>query len=444
MMKSLDKRTSMTRIIIVGAGFAGLEAAKQLKGVDCDLLIIDRVNHHLFQPLLYQVATAALSPGDIAEPIREILHEQKNCRVLMATVDKVDTERNVIILNDGTEHAFDYLILAPGSRHSYWGKDEWEPLAPGLKTIQDAINIRETILSSFERAERAESPKSIQSYLNFVIVGGGPTGVEMAGAIAEIAFKTLIHDFRKINTSEAKVYLIEGASQILPGFPESLALKAETALKKLGVEVLKSTIVTKIDGEGVLAGPLFIPSHCVIWAAGNQASPLLKTLGVPLDKNGRVIVEKDLSIPDHSNIFVLGDAACFINGNGKALPGLAPVAKQQGAFIAKLIKEELAKNARSTQSTRPVFTYCDKGSIATIGRGKAVGIVGGRSLSGLIAWLIWSLIHIFYLIGFENRLIVITKWIFLFFTGRRNVQIISRPLESQSKGISDRIQDISR
>lgn len=345
----------------------------------------------------------------------------------MATVTQIDTNQKIVTLEDGTNYPFDILILAPGARHSYWGKDEWQKDAPGLKTIQDALLVREKILSAFERAERATTPEEIQTNLNFIVVGGGPTGVEMAGSIAEIALKTLVNDFTKIDTKNAKIYLIEGADQILPGFPPSLAQKGEAALEKLGVTVLKKTFVTHVDKAGVVAGSNFIPSHCIIWAAGNQASPLLQTLHAPLDKQGRVIVQPDLTIPNHSNIFVIGDAANCLNSEGRPLPGLAPVAKQQGSYVAKIIRNNISP------ADRKPFAYRDKGSLATIGRGKAVGLIGKMQLSGLLAWLGWSFIHVFYLIGFQNRILVMIKWCFLYITGRRNVQIISRPLEETCK-----------
>ncbi len=417
----------MKRVIIIGGGFGGLEAAHQLRNAPCEVVLIDRLNHHLFQPLLYQVATASLSPGDIAEPIRKILHSQENCHVLMGTVSKIDTKQRLVILEDGTSYSFDSLILAPGTRHSYWGKDEWELEAPGLKTIQDALKIREKILSVFERAERAASAEEIQINLNFIVVGAGPTGVEMAGSIAEIALKTLVDNFTKIDTKKAKIFLIEGADQVLPGFPPSLAQKAQKALEKIGVTVLTKTFVTQITEEGAQAGTTFIPSHCIIWAAGNQASPILKSLNTPLDKQGRVLVESDLSIPNNPDIFVIGDAACFMNSEGRPLPGLAPVAKQMGAYVANIINKSIP------QDKRKPFKYRDKGSLATIGRGKAVGLIGKLQLSGFFAWFAWSFIHVFYLIGFQNRILVMIKWCFLYITGRRNVQIISRPLEEIEK-----------
>lgn len=415
------------KVVIVGGGFGGLEAARQLRDAPCDVLLIDKLNHHLFQPLLYQVASAALSPGDIAQPLRRILYKQKNCQVLMATVTEVNKEGQYAVLEDGTKISYNTLILAPGARHSYFQHPEWEKVAPGLKTIQDALKIREKILSAFERAERTTNQAARNAEMTFVVVGGGPTGVEMAGSIAEIALNTIVHDYSAIDTRKAKIYLIEGAPHILPTYPLRLSVKAEKALEKMGVTLLCNSFVTDVTDEGLFVGERCIPTKSIIWAAGNRASPLLQTLQIPLDKAGRVAVKPDLSIEDWPNIFVIGDAALALDKEGAPLPGLAPVAKQQGGYVALQIKQKL-KN----KPPLPPFRYFDKGSLATIGRGKAVGKVGRRELSGVLAWFAWSFIHVWYLIGFENRLLVMIKWIFWYCSSRRNVQLITNPLKTKS------------
>lgn len=411
------------KVVIVGGGFGGLNAAKALKKTKVSITIIDKTNHHLFQPLLYQVATAALSPGEIATPIREVLRHQNNIFVMMGDVVSVEKEKKQIILGNGDEIDYDYLILAPGASHSYFGNDQWEPMAPGLKTISDALKIREEILICFEIAERIEHPEDAAKYLNFAVIGGGPTGVEMAGAIAEIARKTLFKNFRRIKPEESNIYLIEALPHILPAYPQKLALKAEEDLRKMGVQVITGKKVTNITDEGVQMEDRFIPTKNIIWAAGNQASPLLKTLRVPLDRPGRVLVEPDLSIPGHPEIFVIGDAACAIGKNGKPLPGIAPTAIQQGRYVAKIIEKNIPKE------NRPPFKYFDKGSMATIGTRKAIAMVGKLQISGFIAWLAWCFIHIVYLVGFRNRFGVLVEWFYCFMTGMRGVRLIYRSIE---------------
>lgn len=418
---------SYPKTVIVGAGFGGLEVAKDLGKAKTDILLIDRLNHHLFQPLLYQVATCALSPGDIATPVRQIIKKQENTSFIMGSVGRIDKEKRIVYLECGMQIGFDYLVLAPGARHSYFGNDHWEELAPGLKTIQDATKIRERILMAFEEAERAPNFSEAAKCLCFAIIGAGPTGVELAGSMAEIAFKSLKRNFRKIRPDQAKIYLIEGAPCVLPGFAESLSRRAQMDLEKLGVMVLTNKKVTGITPEGVMCGSELIVAPTVIWAAGNTASPLLKTLDTPLDRQGRALVEKDLSIPGHPNIFVIGDAAHFTGPTGQPLPGLAPVAKQQGRFVADLILKNIP------QEQRKAFRYFDKGSLATIGKGKAVGSVGKVTFTGFFAWLTWSLVHIFYLIDFKNRLKVLLHWSYLYLTGRRSVQLITRPIEHDQK-----------
>lgn len=425
------------RVVIIGGGFAGLNAAKELKKADVNLLLLDKANHHLFQPLLYQVATAALSPGEIALPIREILAKNANTTVLMADIVKIDKQKQEVIAANGDTYPFDYLILAPGATHSYFGKPEWEPLAPGLKTLEDALHIRERILLSYERAERCDSISQAARFLRFIIVGGGPTGVEMAGAIAEIARKSLYKNFRRIKPEHTKIYLIEGTDCVLPTYPKSLCVKAKKALEKLGVEVILNTRVTNVTSEGVWLGEKFLESPNIIWAAGNEAAPLLKTLGVPLDRSGRVIVQKDLTIPGHSNIFVIGDAASYTDETGKNLMGVAPVAIQEGRYVARLISKRIDPN------DRPAFKYFDKGMIATIGRAKAIGVVGKIKLSGLIAWMAWGFIHIMYLISFPNKLQVFIEWCFLYLANERRIRLITRSISDDEDPLY-RVQTIPK
>jgi NADH:ubiquinone reductase (H+-translocating) len=412
-----------TRVVIIGGGFGGLSAARALKKAKLDVLLIDKTNHHLFQPLLYEVATAALSPGDIATPLREIVRHQDNATVIMGEVVKIDTSHKELTMAGGDLIGYDYLIVSIGARHSYFGKDEWEAYAPGLKTISDALKVREQILISFEKAERLDSISEAAKYLNFVVIGGGPTGVEMAGAIAEIAYKTMFKNFRRINPKNAKIYLIEALPGILPMYPEKLSKRAMITLEKMGVKVLTGQKVTDVNDRGVQIGELFIESKNIIWAAGNQVSPLLKSLGAPLDRAGRAIVGPDLSIPDHPEVFVIGDAASVAGKEGKPLPGVAPVAMQEGRYIAKIIKRGQPKE------TRLPFAYFDKGSMATIGKAKAIALFGSLQLSGFIAWLIWAFVHIMFLIGFRNRLGVMLEWGTTMLTGQRGVRLITRSLE---------------
>jgi NADH:quinone reductase (non-electrogenic) len=412
-----------TKVVIVGGGFGGLNVAKQLKKAPLDILLIDKTNHHLFQPLLYEVASAALSPGEIAIPIREILRKYDNTTVMMGEIVAIDTKNRQVVLGNDEREPYDYLVLAVGARHSYFGNDAWEPFAPGLKTIKDALTIREDILISFEKAERLDSIAQAEKYLNFVIIGGGPTGVEMAGAIAEIAHKTMFKNFRRIKPERSKIFLIEMAPQILPMYPPKLAKHAQADLEKLGVFVITGKKVTNVSDEGVQVEETFYPCKNVIWAAGNQASPLLKTLSVPLDRQGRVIVESDLSIPGHPEIFVIGDAAAAQGKEGKMLPGIAPVAIQQGKYVSKLIRKRLPKEKR------PAFRYFDKGSVATVGKGKAIAWIGKLQLTGVLAWLIWCFVHIIYLIGFRNRLSVMLEWIVFFITGQRGARLIYSSVE---------------
>jgi len=407
----------MKKVVIIGAGFGGLTAAKILAGHDFEITIIDKTNHHVFQPLLYQVATTALSPADIATTIRSVFSQNKNVKVLLGEVNSINKENRKVYFNN-SEIDFDYLIVATGSRHSYFGKDEWEKFAPGLKTINDALKIREKILLSLESAEKESDPAKRQKYLNFVIIGGGPTGVELAGAISEIVNKNVIPDFRNIDVSMTKVYLIEALSKILSTYPDKLSAHALDDLKKLQVDVILSEKVTEINENGVKVGDKFIESRNVLWAAGNQPSPLIKSLGTETDKQGRAIVNEDLSIKEDQNIFVIGDAALVKNEQGEFLAAIAPVAIQQGKYVAKNLVKNLSEKQRSK------FKYNDKGTLATIGKAKAVGVVKGFKLSGLIAWLAWSFIHIFYLIGFRNRLRVMIEWIWYYITNRPGIRLI--------------------
>lgn len=413
------------KVIIIGGGFGGMAAAKKLNSPEFELLLIDKTNHHLFQPLLYQVATAALTPADIALPIREIFALQDNMTVIMGEVTAIDKEAKKVILGNGDLFSYDYLIVAIGARHSYFGHTEWEKHSFGLKTLEDALEIRDQILISFEKAERINNLSETAKYLNFVIIGGGPTGVEMAGAIAEISKKTLFKNFRNIKPEDSKVYLIEAAPFILPTFPEKTSLRAKRDLEHLGVSVLTKTMVSDISENGVQAGDLFIESQNVIWAAGNQVSSLVKSLQSPLDRQGRVIVEPDLSIPGHPELFVIGDAAYLKDKNGTPIPGVAPAALQQGRYVAHIIKK------RGTDTHRPPFCYFDKGMIATIGKNHAVAAVGKLEFGGFFAWITWSLIHIFYLIGFRNRIAVMSEWIFFYISGHRGARLIYRSLEKE-------------
>lgn len=414
-----------TKVIIIGGGFGGINAAQALKHADMDLLLIDKTNHHLFQPLLYQVATAALSISDIASPIREILKNQANATVLMAHVDKIDTDSNLVWTSSGESYPYDYLIVAPGSRHSYFGHDEWEEYAPGIKTALDAERIREQMLSAFEKAEACGNPSKAADYLNFAIIGAGPTGVEMAGSFAEFAHKTLFKNFRHIEPGKSRIYLIEGADQVLPSYSAKLGAQAKKDLEKLGVDVLLNTKVTEINQEGLHIQDHFIPAENIVWAAGNQASPLLKTLAIPLDPQGRAIVRLDLSIPGHPQVFVIGDAARYPDEKGKPLPGIAPVAIQQAIYVAKIIKKRI-----SPEDRKP-FVYFDKGMISTIGRGKAVGVFRKIQFSGFLAWMIWCFVHIFYLVSFRYRLLVFINWLFLYISNRRQGRIITHPIQKK-------------
>jgi NADH dehydrogenase len=390
--------------------------------------VVDRRNHHLFQPMLYQVATAALNPSDIASPIRSVLRRQKNTEVLLAEATDVDVEKRLVRFSDGGCLGYDYLIVATGAHHSYFGHEEWEPLAPGLKNLEDALEIRRRVLMAFELAERERDPVKRHAYLTFVIVGGGPTGVETAGAVAEIRRYALRRDFRHIDPREATVMLLEGGPRVLPSYPPELGEKAKNDLRRLGVEVRTETLVTDIQSGWVSAAGWTIPTRTVIWAAGNMASSLLKSLDAPLDRVGRAIVEPDCTIPGHPEVFVLGDAAAFNHQEGGTLPGICPVAIQMGEYTARTIDGD--------QSGRPrrAFRYWDKGQLAVVGRGRAVADIWRFHFSGFIAWLTWIFVHIFFLIGFRNRVLVLIQWAWSYFTYGVGARIITEEVRLPPAG----------
>jgi NADH dehydrogenase len=402
------------QVVIIGAGFGGLNAAKSLKNVNVDITIVDRRNFHLFQPLLYQVASAALNPSDIAYPIRSVFRRQPNVqRIVMGEVVGLDLERRRVKLKEGADVAFDYLVVASGATHSYFGNDQWSEFAPGLKTIEDALYIRRQILSAFEEAER--HPDRAAELLTFVVVGAGPTGVEMAGAMAEIAVHAMANEFKHIDPTSSRVILVEGAPHVLPVYPEPLSRKAKRQLETLGVEVMTGSLVESIDGSGVLLGDgTRIASETVLWAAGVKASQLGELLGAPLDRAGRVEVEPDLSIPGSKNVFVIGDLATV-----PGVPGVAPAAMQMGRYVARLIRSDL------TGKERKPFAYRNKGSLATIGRARGVADFGAIRFSGFLAWVAWLAVHIFYLIGFRNRVLVLISWAWSYVSFRRGARIIT-------------------
>jgi NADH:ubiquinone reductase (H+-translocating) len=408
---------SAPNVVIVGGGFGGLVAARKLAHSPVRVTLIDRKNHHTFQPLLYQVATAGLSPGEIAAPIRWIVRG-RNVEVLLGEVQDFDLDRRMVKLSD-VEIPYDYLVVAAGASHAYFGHDEWEPLAPGLKTIEDALEIRRRVLLAFELAERYAASGRGQVQLNFVVVGGGPTGVELAGTLAEIARRVLADEFHAIDPKRTRIILLEGGPRVLPAYPEDLSRSAEEQLRQLGVEVRTSTLVTGVEPSAILMGTTRLPAAVILWAAGVAASPLGKRLGAPVDRAGRVLVNPDLSIPGHAEVFVIGDLASLKDGNGKLLPGVAPVAMQQGKATAGNIARALSGEPRKD------FHYVDKGSLATIGRAAAVAQFGQLHISGFIAWLSWLFIHIFFLIGFRNRLIVFIEWAWSYFTYERGARLIT-------------------
>src|SRR6266853_1301569 len=414
------------QVVIVGAGFGGLEAAKKLAGQNVRVTVIDRTNYHLFQPLLYQVATAALSPADIAAPVRAVLSKWKNVEVILAEVQSVDVDAKKIKTTD-TEIGYDFLILATGARHSYFGHNEWEKLAPGLKSLEDAVEIRRRILLAFEYAERISDEAARKAAMTFVVIGGGPTGVEMAGAIAEIARYTLAKDFRHIDPSQARVILVEADPWVLAAFPNDLQISARKQLVDLGVEVRTGIHATNLSEEGLQVGDEFIPCRVRIWAAGNNASFVGHSLGAPIDRVGRVIVNKDLTIPDHPEVQVIGDLANFSHQTGQPLPGVSPVAMQQGRHAAHNILAMI--DGRKPQR----FWYFDKGSMATIGRNKAVADLKLIHLSGIPAWLAWLFVHIIFLVGFRNRLAVLFQWAWDYFSFNKGARLITRNFQSEQR-----------
>ncbi len=418
-MTSQMTSQSIPRVVIVGAGFGGLNAAQALAHLPVEIVVIDRQNFHTFQPLLYQVATAGLSPGEIAAPIRSILRSHKNVAVFMAEVAGFDLARRVVKTSD-SEIPYDYLIVAAGAAHSYFGHDEWEPYAPGLKTIEDALEIRRRVLLAFELAERQAASGEPATPLNFVVVGGGPTGVELAGTLAEISRHALAHEFRSIDPARTHILLLEGGPRVLPAYAEDLSRSAQEQLNRLGVEVRTSAIVTQIEPGAVDVGNTRFPATVILWAAGVAASALGQRLGMPIDRAGRVLVEPDLSLPGHPEVFVIGDLAALKDEHGKMLPGVAPVAIQEGRFVAKVIREEI-----NSQTRPPAFHYWDKGSLATIGRAAAVAQFGRIHISGFIAWLSWLFVHILFLIGFRNRLLVFIQWAWSYVTYERGARLIT-------------------
>lgn len=414
-------------VVIVGGGFAGLTCARRLARCAVRVTLVDRRNHHVFQPLLYQVATAALSPANIAAPIRHILRSQRNASVLLAEATGVDLGRRVLLLSDG-EIRFDALVLATGATHSYFGHPEWAKPAPGLKSIEDAVEIRRRFLLAFEAAEREADEAARRAKLTFVVVGGGPTGVEMAGSMIEIARRAIPEDFRSIDTTTARVILLQGGPRLLPAMPEPLGERARRDLEELGVEVRLNARVTHIDGDGVMVGEERIDAENIIWAAGVQASPLGLSLGAPVDRSGRVMVSPDLSVPGHPEILVVGDLAAIpldpSKPDGPTVPGIAPAAIQMGAHAAHVIRADLAGRPR------PAFRYRDKGVLATIGRSRAVGVIGRWRIAGVVAWLLWAGVHIFYLIGFRTKILVMLEWAWIYLLFDRGARLItgeSRP-----------------
>ena len=408
-------------IVIVGAGFGGLSAAHALANAEADVTVIDRRNYHLFQPLLYQVTTAGLSPAQIASPIRAILRRAANIRVVLGRVSGVDKQRRTVEV-DGHQIGYDQLVLATGSRHAYFGHDEWERVAPGLKKIDDATGIRRRILTAFEHAEAMAPAEDRRRFLTFVVIGAGPTGVEMAGAIAELAHVALRHDFRTIDPREARIVLVEAGPRVLPAFPPSLSAAAHKALERLHVEVRLGTPVSSCDENGVTIGEEHLPAATIVWAAGVAASSAARWLGTEADPVGRVIVGRDFTVPGHPEIFVIGDTAHALGSNGKPLPGLAPVAKQQGAYVARVLRARLA----GKRLPGP-FRYRDWGTMATIGRRAAVADFGWLRLTGTFAWLMWGLVHVSFLIGFRNRLVVMLDWIWSYLTFQSGARLIVGP-----------------
>ena len=413
------------RVIVIGGGFGGLAAARVLGGKAVDVTVVDRTNHHLFQPLLYQVATATLAAPDITAPIRWLVRHASNIEVLMAEVERIDAARRVVCLDDGTELAYDYLIVAAGARHSYFGHPDWEAFAPGLKSIDDALEIRRRFLLALEMAERAADDAERAAWLRFVIVGGGPTGVELAGMLPTVS-RSVRREFHRADPAKVHVILLEGGPRVLPSFPEDLASRAAADLRALGVDVRTGSEVTQADASGVSVGAERIDARTVLWAAGNAASPLARGLGAPLDRAGRVRVEADLSVPGHPEVFVVGDLAAMVS-RGSPVPGVAPAAMQSGRLAALNVLQSVREQPRTD------FHYRNKGELATIGRYRAIAAFGRRHVAGLPAWLLWLFVHIMYLAGFRNRLSVLFEWGWSFFTYERGARLIERPVAAAAE-----------
>ena len=427
-------KRNQPRVVIVGGGFGGLKAAESLARLPVRIILVDRKNHHTFQPLLYQVATAGLSPAEIAAPIREIMARHQNVEVLLGEVVGFDLERRLVKAH-GFELTYDYLVVAAGASHAYFGHDQWESFAPGLKTIEDALEIRRRILLAFELAERQAATTGRHIPLTFVVVGGGPTGVELAGTLAEIARRSLSDDFRNIDPKKTRIVLLEAGSAILASYPADLQKSALRQLERLGVEVRVNAAVTEVRPGEIHVGEDAMHSTLALWAAGVSASPLGRALGGPVDRAGRVLVEADLSLPGHREVFVIGDLASLNRADGTQLPGVAPVAMQQGRWVARQIAADLAGNARAP------FSYLDKGSLATIGRAAAVANFGKIHISGFLAWLAWLFIHVFFLIGFRNRIIVMIQWAWSYFTYDRSARLITGELRSLTDASQERAEE---
>jgi NADH dehydrogenase len=440
MGKSIAQKAS-PQVVIVGGGFGGLCAAKELAGKGVRVMLIDRTNHHLFQPLLYQVATAGLSPADIAQPIRHILKDARNIEVILGEVARIDVDARQARTSDNLSYAYDYLILAAGARHSYFGHDEWEGFAPGLKSLEDAVELRRRILSAFEEAEKSDSEEDRRAALTFTVVGAGPTGVEMAGAIAELARRTLSKDFRRIDSRAARILLLDGAPRILPTFPEDLSRSAVAQLESLGVEVRTRTVVKDVNNRGVTVNGELVASRTVVWAAGNTAAPIGKSLGAETDRAGRIIVNEDLSVPGYPEIFAIGDMTCFKDQTGQPLPGVSPAAMQMGRHASKNILSLVRDD-----KTMP-FRYFDKGSMATIGRNKAIADLRFARFGGFLAWLSWLFVHLMFLIGLRNRLLVLFQWACSYLTFSRDARLIYgtfRPKKEPVATTSESLDSIRR
>ena len=413
----------MAKILVIGGGFGGLSFLQKARKSKNEFILIDKTNHHLFQPLLYQVATAVLSPADITVPLRNLFKNDKNVKTILSEVKEINKEKKEVTLDNAEVINYDKLIVSAGSSYSFFGKNEWSKFAKGLKVINDAQDIREKILKAFEKAENEKDERIRKKYLNFVIVGGGPTGVELAGSIAEIAYKNMTKEFRNFSSKDANIYLLEAGDRILPSYSENLAKKSYKYLIDLGVKVMTKERVENIEEMKVTTNKQVIDADNIIWAAGNEASPLIKHLDTETDNEGRALVNQDCSIKEDNEVYVIGDAANFITASGESLPGIAPVAIQQGRYVAHNIKKNIEKENRKP------FKYSDKGTMATIGRFKAIGVVGNFELAGFTAWLFWSLIHLVYLIGYRSKILVAIEWIFAYFFNKRGTRLIYRDID---------------